>query len=106
MGALQLPGADPDALMTSGDFSKPAIDITARAKGVIVLIDGPEMARLMVEFEVGAEHRAMKSPTLHADAFEEYTPSVVPYRGWTYISTKGTGGVHSPRMISMTERIT
>jgi restriction endonuclease Mrr len=35
------------------------------------LIDGPETARLMVEFEVGAEHRAMKVPTLRADAFEE-----------------------------------
>ena len=71
MGALQLHHADRGVLMTSGDFSKPAIDIAARAKGVIVLIDGPEMARLMVEFEVGAEHRAMKVPTLRADAFEE-----------------------------------
>ena len=71
MGALQLHHADRGVLMTSGDFSKPAIDIAARAKGVIVLIDGAEMARLMVEFEVGAEHRAMKVPTLRADAFEE-----------------------------------
>lgn len=71
MGALQLHHADRGVLMTSGDFSRPAIDIAARAKGVIVLIDGPEMARLMVEFEVGAEHRAMKVPTLRADAFEE-----------------------------------
>jgi restriction system protein len=71
MGALQLQGADRGVLMTSGDFSKPAIESAARAKGVIVLIDGTEMARLMVEFEVGAEHRAMKVPTLRADAFEE-----------------------------------
>ena len=71
MGALQLQGADRGVLMTSGDFSKPAIESAARANGVIVLIDGAEMARLMVEFEVGAEHRAMKVPTLRADAFEE-----------------------------------
>lgn len=71
MGALQLHHADRGVLMTSGDFSKPAVDIAARAKGVIVLIDGAEMARLMVEFEVGADHRAMKVPTLRPDAFEE-----------------------------------
>ncbi len=71
MGALQLHGADRGVLMTSGDFSKPAIETAARAKGVIVLLDGSEMARLMVEFEVGAEHRAMKIPALRADAFEE-----------------------------------
>lgn len=60
MGALQLQGADRGVLITRGDFSKPAIDIASRAKSVIVLIDGAEMARLMVEFEVGVEHRAMK----------------------------------------------
>jgi len=71
MGALQLHGADRGVLMTSGDFSKPAIETASRAKGVIVLIDGGEMARLMVEFGVGAEHRAIKVPALRADAFDE-----------------------------------
>jgi restriction system protein len=71
MGALQLPGADRGVLMTSGDFSKPAIDIAAKAKNVIVLIDDAEMARLIVKFEVGAERWAMKVPTLRADASEK-----------------------------------
>jgi len=71
MGALQLHGADRGVLMTSGDFSKPAIETATRAKGVIVLVDGGEMARLMVEFGVGVEHRAIKIPALRADSFEE-----------------------------------
>jgi restriction system protein len=71
VGALQLQGADRGVLMTSGEFSKPAIETAKQAKGVIVLIDGAKMASLMVEFEVGAEHRAMKVPALRADAFEE-----------------------------------
>jgi hypothetical protein len=63
-GALQLTGADPGVLTTRGDFSKSAIDIAAKAKSVIVLINDAEMARLIVKFEVGAKHWAMKVPTL------------------------------------------
>jgi hypothetical protein len=36
-----------------------------------VLIDGPEIIRLMLESEVGAEHRAMKLPTLCAHAVDQ-----------------------------------
>ena len=71
MGALQLQGADRGVFMTSGEFSKPAIEAAARAKGVIVLIDGCEMARLMVDHEVGVEHRQIQIPTLRGEAFDE-----------------------------------
>ena len=71
MGALQLQGADRGVFMTSGEFSKPAIDAAAKAKGVIVLIDGCEMARLMVDHEVGVEHRQIQIPALRGEAFDE-----------------------------------
>lgn len=71
VGALSLQGADRGVFMTSGEFSKPAVDTAAKAKGTIVLIDGNEMARLMVNLGVGVEHRQIKIPSIRGEMFDE-----------------------------------
>lgn len=69
VGALQLHGANKGVLITSGRFSQPAIDSASRAN--IVLIDGDELAKLMIENEVGVSVRSIKIPRVDSDYFEE-----------------------------------
>ena len=70
VGALQLNGANKGVLITSGTFSKPALEAAELAK-VVVLIDGETVASLMIEHQVGASTRSIKLPRIDSDYFEE-----------------------------------
>lgn len=69
MGALQLQGADRGVFITSSDFSKPARDAAAKAKGTIVLVDGEKLAMLMIEHGVGVTHKPLRVPKVDGDFF-------------------------------------
>jgi len=71
MGALQLQGANKGVLITSGSISGPAWDAAKQARGSVVLIDGPRLASLMIDHEVGITPRIVKVPKIDMDFFEE-----------------------------------
>lgn len=71
MGALQLRGADRGVLITSGSISKPAYDAAERAKGSVVLIDGPRLAALMIEHGVGVTNKPLNLPEIDNDFFDD-----------------------------------
>jgi len=71
MGALQLQGANKGVLITSGAISGPAWDAAKQARGSVVLIDGPRLASLMIEHEVGVTPRIVKVPSIDMDFFED-----------------------------------
>ena len=71
MGALQLQGANKGVLITSGSISGPAWDAAKQARGSVVLIDGPRLAALMIEHEVGITPRIVKIPKIDMDFFED-----------------------------------
>jgi restriction system protein len=70
MGALQLQGADKGVLITCGDISKPARDAARQARGSVVLIDGEQLAALMIEHEVGVASEQLRIPKIDTDYFE------------------------------------
>jgi len=71
MGALQLQGANKGVLITSGSISGPAWDAAKQARGSVVLIDGPRLASLMIEHQVGVTPRIVKVPSIDMDFFED-----------------------------------
>lgn len=56
-GALQMRKATKGVLITTSTFTKDAID-TARQIGTIVLVDGQQLAQLMIEFDLGVATEA------------------------------------------------
>jgi restriction system protein len=52
-GSLELQGARKGVLITTGTFTRDAMDTAARIPKKIVLIDGERLAELMIEFNVG-----------------------------------------------------
>jgi len=57
-GALQGHRARKGVFITTSSFSKDALDYVSRIDSKIVLIDGPTLARLMIDFGVGVTHVA------------------------------------------------
>ena len=55
--------------ITTSTFSPQALEF-ARSVERIVLIDGPKLAELMIEHEVGVTLRPVKVPKLDSDYFE------------------------------------
>lgn len=70
MGALHLQGADKGVLITSGSISEPARQAAKQAHGALVLIDGPELAELMIDHKVGVTHEPLVFPKIDTDFFE------------------------------------
>lgn len=70
MGALQLQGANKGVLITCGAISKPAREAASQARGSVVLIDGQQLASLMIEHGVGVTHEIVKLPKIDSDYFE------------------------------------
>ncbi len=62
--------ADRGVFITTGRFSSEARDYVARIPSRIVLIDGPRLARLMIEYNVGAQERAFVLKRIDEDFFE------------------------------------
>lgn len=70
MGALQLQGADKGVLITCGDVSRPAREAAKQARGSVVLIDGEELASLMIDHGVGVASESLRIPKIDTDYFE------------------------------------
>lgn len=71
MGALQLKGADKGVFITTAMFTKDAREAAARARGSVVLVDGAQMASLMIEYSVGVTHKSLRIPHVDSDYFDE-----------------------------------
>lgn len=71
MGALQLKGADKGVFITTASFSKDAREAATRARGSVVLIDGGQLASLMIDHGVGVTNKALRIPHVDSDYFEE-----------------------------------
>ncbi|MEA3145679.1 MAG: restriction system protein, partial [Verrucomicrobiota bacterium] len=66
-GALHGQHATKDIFITTSDFSRDANDYVSKIGSKIVLIDGPRLAELMVEFRGGGGHRR----PLHGEAHRQ-----------------------------------
>jgi restriction system protein len=71
MGALQLQGASKGVFITTSSFSKEAKLASAKARGSIVLVDGDQLAVLMMDHGVGVSHKALRVPKVDNDYFED-----------------------------------
>jgi len=71
MGALQLKGADKGIFITTASFSKDARKAAALAHGSVVLVDGEQLANLMIDQGVGVTNKALHIPHVDSDYFEE-----------------------------------
>lgn len=68
-GALAGQRATKGVFITTATFSKQAIEF-AQSVGSIVLVDGEQMALLMIEHGVGVSHRALRVPKVDSDYFD------------------------------------
>ena len=68
-GALAGQRANKGVFVTTSTFSPQALEF-ARSVERVVLIDGPKLAELMIEHEVGVTLRPVKVPKLDSDYFE------------------------------------
>ena len=57
IGSLTGEGATKGVFVTTSSFSREACDYAARVQQRVVLIDGPELARLMIQYGVGVRTR-------------------------------------------------
>ncbi|HEX3064944.1 MAG TPA: restriction endonuclease, partial [Dongiaceae bacterium] len=70
-GALTGQGAGKGVFVTTSSFSKGAIEYAVRVSQKIVLIDGEELARLMIRYNVGVRsERTIDIKKLDTDYFE------------------------------------
>ena len=69
-GALAGQRANKGVLITTSTFTAHAVDF-ARSIERIVLIDGAQLTKLMMEYGVGVSHRTVKIPKIDSDYFEE-----------------------------------
>lgn len=71
-GSLDEHGTDKGVFFTTDRFTRPAIDYAKSIKKRIVLIDGPELARLMVLHGVGVSvTKVLKIARIDSDFFDE-----------------------------------
>jgi restriction system protein len=71
MGALQLQGASKGVFITTSIFNKEARAVAIKARGSIVLVDGEQLAVLMIDHGVGVSHKALRVPKVDSDYFED-----------------------------------
>ncbi|MBM4360041.1 MAG: restriction endonuclease, partial [Deltaproteobacteria bacterium] len=71
MGALQLQGAAKGVFITTSLFTKEAKAAASKARGTIVLVDGPQLAEPMMDHGVGVSHKAIRVPRVDHDYFED-----------------------------------
>jgi restriction system protein len=57
-------------LITSGTISGPAREAARQARGSVVLIDGTQLADLMIEHGVGVAAESLRIPKIDTDYFE------------------------------------
>jgi restriction system protein len=71
MGALQLQHASKGVFITTSSFTKDAKDAAMRARGTIVLVDGGQLSGLMMDHDVGVNHKTLRIPRVDGDYFED-----------------------------------
>ena len=72
-GALQMRKATKGVLLTTSSFTKDAVD-TARQIGGIVLVDGAQLAQLMIEYDLGVAAEAVYPvKKVDQDFFDEWS---------------------------------
>ena len=69
-GALAGQRANKGVFITTSSYTSQAIDF-AKSVERIVLVDGPKLAELMIDHEVGVSARTIKVPKLDSDYFDE-----------------------------------
>ncbi|MDD5579279.1 MAG: restriction endonuclease [Methylobacter sp.] len=69
-GALAGQRANKGVFITTSGYTSQAIEF-ARSVERIVLVDGPRLAELMIDHEVGVSARTLKVPKLDSDYFDE-----------------------------------
>jgi restriction system protein len=71
-GSMDAEGATKGVILSTSHFTKEARAYVQKSPKAIRLVDGQELARLLVEFEVGVDRAAtIVVPKLDEDAFEE-----------------------------------
>lgn len=70
-GALAQAKANHGVMITTSSFSKDAADFANQVSDRIVLLDGEQLAALMIEHGVGVDHQVKRVPTVDRDYFEE-----------------------------------
>jgi restriction system protein len=71
-GALAGQRANKGVFITTSAYTAQAVEF-ARSVERIVLVDGPKLAELMIDHEVGVSARTIKVPKLDSDYFDEET---------------------------------
>jgi restriction system protein len=72
VGALAGQGAKKGIFITTSNFTKEALDYTPRNETKIVLIDGQQLAQLMIDYNIGcATQQIYELKKLDSDYFEE-----------------------------------
>ena len=69
-GALAGQRANKGVFITTSGYTSQAIEF-AKSVERVVLIDGPRLAELMIDYEVGVSARTIKVPRLDSDYFDE-----------------------------------
>ena len=69
-GALAGNRAGKGVFITTSVFTQQALDFARSVEG-IVLVDGPRLAELMIDYEIGVTARTLKIPKLDSDYFDE-----------------------------------
>jgi restriction system protein len=69
-GALAGNRARKGVFITTSVFTQQALDFARSVEG-IVLVDGPRLAELMIDYEIGVTARTLKIPKLDSDYFDE-----------------------------------
>ena len=71
-GALDIVGATKGVIITTSDFSAPAKTYAERSPKMIRLVNGTELAELMIDFGVGvSRQRTIVIPKVDLDFFED-----------------------------------
>ncbi len=71
IGALDTRHAAKGVLMTTGRVTKEAERTAAKASKSIVIVDGVELARMMIEHEVGVARKVVYLPEVDRDYFDD-----------------------------------
>lgn len=71
IGALHLKQATKGVFFTSSSFTQQATSCAREVQDSIVLIDGPELTRLMIKYGVGVTHEVLKKPRVDGDYFAD-----------------------------------
>ena len=73
-GALQGQRARKGIFITTGDFSRDALEFSSRIDSKIVLIDGKKLVNLMIDHNIGVSTvKTYEMKKLDSDYFEEAT---------------------------------